>query len=116
MSVISDMITALETSNKLLKTYHDEQNSIGLKKDLIAKMINVNTQAMIAAMELQSEVRSDEINTDEMEAIGQFVLIPVENFDAVINGINGIKEVSVKYGMIEIMEITDDLLDNLSVE
>ncbi len=84
-SAINGMINCLETSNKLLNTYHKETQP-GLKRDTIQKMIETNSFAISSALEYQAGQQAIE---GEIENVGRFVLIPEENYNELTELIKG---------------------------
>lgn len=78
-TVISDCIKCLETSNKLLNTYHKDTEP-SEKKRLIQYMIETNSKCMVNAMEYQAS----EVKDLEESYIGRFVAIPIENYEQIL--------------------------------
>lgn len=64
--IINSLVTCLETSNKLLNTYHQEQVR-GMKADLIQKMIETNALATSSALEYYGELNEVMQSIEEFE-------------------------------------------------
>jgi hypothetical protein len=110
-SVISDCINCLETSNKLLNTYHKDTPP-GEKKRLIGMMLEANSTCLVNAMEYQAS----EVKEIEENYIGWFVAIPVENYEQIILAADAMLDLSEHLELPSLKLSMKAIISNLKID